>query len=72
MRSMVLVAVVLAHSVGTSSVTFAQTARNECAVCHLATTEVGEFAHLLEWDESAHGRERIGCETCHAGDPSRP
>lgn len=41
-----------------------------CADCHFAHPEAPAQHHLMNWDHSAHGRNNIGCEACHRGDPS--
>lgn len=43
---------------------------SRCADCHFANqTSAGRW-HLSEWDNSAHGRNSVGCERCHGGDPT--
>ena len=50
-------------------VTSAQDSR--CADCHFANPQADpDPDHLLDWERSAHGRERVGCERCHGGDAS--
>ena len=41
----------------------AQFDRSNCADCHVAPN------HLDEWSRSPHGRNNVGCERCHGGDP---
>ncbi len=41
--------------------------QSRCADCHFANPSPGEF-HVSGWDLSAHGREGVGCESCHGGD----
>lgn len=43
--------------------------QSRCADCHFANPGSISGAHLSEWDLSAHGRNQVGCETCHGGDP---
>lgn len=52
--------------------TVAAEARSEsrCADCHFANAGSAARWHLSEWDNSAHGRNAIGCERCHGGDPT--
>ena len=46
----------------------AQLNESRCASCHFANpyTEPGQD-HLHDWDVSPHGREGVGCESCHGG-----
>jgi len=44
--------------------------QSRCADCHFANMQESFAHHVNEWDLSAHGRERVGCETCHGGDAS--
>lgn len=48
----------------------AQLERSNCADCHYANpyTEPAQ-GHLNEWSRSPHGRNNVGCEQCHGGDP---
>lgn len=41
---------------------------SRCADCHFARPEAPGQHHLFEWDRSPHGRNRVGCESCHGGD----
>lgn len=42
-----------------------------CADCHFANPQADPAPdHLLEWERSPHGRENVGCETCHKGNPA--
>jgi hypothetical protein len=43
--------------------------QSRCADCHFANPGSISGAHLSEWDLSAHGRNQVGCERCHGGDP---
>lgn len=43
---------------------------SRCADCHFANLDAPARDHLHEWDLSAHGRNDVGCEACHGGDPS--
>ena len=47
----------------------AQLDRSQCASCHFANpyTEPAQ-QHLHDWDVSPHGRNQVGCESCHGGD----
>lgn len=52
---------------GLSATADAQTSR--CASCHFANVETAPAQdHLSDWDSSPHGRNSVGCETCHGGD----
>jgi hypothetical protein len=53
-----------------SAVVFAQQRESRCADCHFANPDAPRPDHLSAWDHSAHGRNRVGCESCHGGDPS--
>jgi hypothetical protein len=44
--------------------------RSDCADCHFAHPEAPAPYHLTDWDKSGHGRNDVGCEKCHGGDPS--
>jgi hypothetical protein len=46
----------------------AQLNESRCADCHFANPDAPGERHLQEWERSAHGRERVGCERCHGGD----
>jgi len=41
--------------------------QSRCADCHFANPGSVSASHLSEWDLSAHGRNNVGCETCHGG-----
>jgi hypothetical protein len=41
--------------------------RSNCADCHFADPRAPGRDHLADWDRSAHGRNRVGCEKCHGG-----
>jgi hypothetical protein len=44
--------------------------QSRCADCHFANLDAPARQHLNEWDLSAHGRNEVGCESCHGGDPT--
>ncbi|MGE0593397.1 MAG: cytochrome c3 family protein [Vicinamibacterales bacterium] len=44
--------------------------QSRCADCHFANPDAPGAQHLAEWDRSAHGRNLVGCERCHGGDPT--
>jgi hypothetical protein len=51
----------------------AQAQTSRCADCHIANssdTRLSAFArsHVEAWNNSAHARNSVGCETCHGGD----
>jgi hypothetical protein len=65
--------VILASTLIFAASADAQTSR--CADCHIANSgdpRLSAFArsHLDAWEHSAHGRNNVGCEKCHGGDPS--
>lgn len=41
---------------------------SSCAGCHFANPDAP--GHLYEWERSPHGRNSVGCESCHGGDAS--
>ena len=41
---------------------------SSCVDCHFANPAAPERDHLGDWERSAHGRTRVGCEQCHGGD----
>ncbi len=41
--------------------------QSSCADCHFSALETPEPYHLNAWERSAHGRNRVGCESCHGG-----
>ena len=43
--------------------------RSGCADCHYADPKAPRPDHLESWDRSPHGRNAVGCETCHGGNP---
>ncbi len=43
--------------------------QSRCADCHFANPGSVSAGHLSEWDLSGHGRNNVGCETCHGGNP---
>lgn len=43
--------------------------QSRCADCHFANPGSVSASHLSDWDLSGHGRNNVGCETCHGGDP---
>jgi hypothetical protein len=45
--------------------------QNQCVACHAASDDPIALGHAFhEWRYSAHGREGVGCEKCHGGDPA--
>ena len=48
----------------------AQQGRSLCADCHFANLGGPSPRHLADWDSSPHGRNGIGCERCHGGNPT--
>ena len=48
----------------------AQLDRSNCADCHFANPyDEPAQAHLQDWSRSPHGRNDVGCERCHGGQP---
>lgn len=42
--------------------------QSRCADCHFANPQADpDPDHLHDWERSPHGRERVGCESCHQG-----
>lgn len=44
--------------------------QSRCADCHVANPSAPGQSHVGDYTRSAHGRQNIGCESCHRGDPS--
>lgn len=45
------------------------TQETSCADCHFANPQADPLPeHTYDWETSAHGRNRVGCEKCHEGD----
>ncbi|MFN7978581.1 MAG: multiheme c-type cytochrome [Vicinamibacterales bacterium] len=68
MKLIRIVCQIVAGLVVGTCVAHAQSA-SRCADCHFANPSSVSTTHLAEWDLSAHGRNKVGCETCHGGDP---
>lgn len=48
----------------------AEAQESRCADCHFANPQADPYpSHLQDWERSAHGRNRVGCEGCHGGNP---
>jgi hypothetical protein len=43
--------------------------KSACGDCHFARPEAPARDHLLDWSTSPHGRNNVGCEKCHGGNP---
>jgi hypothetical protein len=41
--------------------------QSHCAECHYADPAAPRRDHWNEWERSPHGRNRVGCESCHGG-----
>ncbi len=41
--------------------------QSSCADCHISALEPPAPYHFNAWERSAHGRNRVGCESCHGG-----
>lgn len=69
---MTVAALLLGLLLSQSQVAHAQSARvvSRCADCHIANPGSISSVHLAEWDLSAHGRQNVGCEACHGGEPA--
>jgi hypothetical protein len=48
----------------------AQQSQSRCADCHFANPDAPGQPHLMDWDRSLHGRNGVGCERCHGGNPT--
>ena len=44
--------------------------QSNCADCHIINPDAPAPGHLSDWEHSAHGRNQVGCESCHGGDAS--
>lgn len=44
--------------------------QSRCADCHFANPTAPASHHVSDWDSSPHGRNQVGCERCHDGDPT--
>jgi hypothetical protein len=53
----------------TSNVSAQFAPESGCADCHFSRPEAPRQDHLADWDRSPHGRNNIGCERCHGGNP---
>jgi hypothetical protein len=67
-RSFVLSVVFSAAALVLGATQAAAQSQSRCADCHFANPGSVSASHLAEWDLSAHGRQNVGCETCHGGD----
>lgn len=66
MRSVLLISVVICFGSVVESPVLAQQSR--CADCHFANPQADpDPDHLRDWERSPHGREQVGCESCHGG-----
>jgi hypothetical protein len=67
--------VVLAPLAGAALLTLGLAARasaqtKQCAGCHFASLpEVASHESQFEWERSTHNKNKVGCESCHGGDP---
>jgi hypothetical protein len=44
---------------------------SRCADCHIANLQADPLPeHTYDWESSLHGRNAVGCEKCHEGDPT--
>lgn len=60
---------ILLLGLGAGSPASAQIEKSQCADCHFSRADPRGARHLSAWDQSAHGRNAVGCETCHGGNP---
>lgn len=60
----------LTSTLGFATPLFAQLTQSRCADCHFANPTSPRQDHLQEWDRSPHGRNGVGCEKCHGGNPA--
>lgn len=52
-----------------ASASMAQESR--CADCHIANPQADpDPDHTFDWEMSPHGRNAVGCDKCHGGDPT--
>ncbi len=68
-RHYISLAVILGASLLMAGPAWAQAVQSRCADCHYANPQAPRRDHLEEWDRSPHGRQNVGCEKCHGGDP---
>lgn len=48
-----------------------QTRSSSCGDCHIANPQADPWPeHTSDWDMSRHGRNGVGCEKCHGGEPT--
>jgi len=69
-RHLPFVLLLAAASLLSAATLRAQGQRSLCADCHFARTDAPNRQHLDAWSRSLHGRESVGCERCHGGDPT--
>lgn len=43
---------------------------NTCANCHLSRPDLAGTRHVADWDNGPHGRNGVGCDSCHGGNPN--
>ncbi|HUU33015.1 MAG TPA: cytochrome c3 family protein [Vicinamibacterales bacterium] len=60
--------VTLAAALACGTGSAAAQSQSRCADCHFANPGSVSASHLSDWDMSGHGRNGVGCETCHGGD----
>jgi hypothetical protein len=44
--------------------------QNSCADCHLSRPDIRGARHVADWDAGPHGRNNVGCQACHGGNPA--
>lgn len=70
MRSGQFLVLAFVLSLGTMVASPAVAQQSFCADCHYANPSAPRQDHVEEWDRSPHGRNRVGCEKCHGGNPA--
>jgi hypothetical protein len=69
-RRALLIAAALAGVIAWTAPASAQTQPSRCADCHFAQPDAPGARHVTDWDMSPHGRNNVGCESCHGGNPN--
>lgn len=69
-RRVVCVALFLLGAMALAQPTSAQAPQSRCADCHFSRPDAPGARHVSDWDTAPHGRNAVGCETCHGGNPT--
>ena len=65
---MTRIAVLLTFGFCFLAVATSEAQQSRCADCHFANPQADpDPDHLLDWERSPHGRQNVGCESCHKG-----